>query len=94
MICVCLVGLQNIITYHKGYLRSDFGFLMGIIKTYMLYSIRGIDFMPPQKLLPSVLSIPEATVTRETKGGKVCTNFMFHDTLFCKTTPVYSVNYI
>lgn len=37
----------------------------------MLYSIKGIDFTPPQKILPSVLSIPETSVTRETKGGKV-----------------------
>lgn len=37
----------------------------------MLYHIRGIDYCAPQKMLPSVLSIPENTVTRETKGGKV-----------------------
>lgn len=37
----------------------------------MLYSLRGTDFRPPQKLLPSVLSIPEISLARETKGGKV-----------------------
>lgn len=37
----------------------------------MLYHIKGISFLVPQKLLPSVLSIPESNPTRETKGGKV-----------------------
>lgn len=65
------MGLQNIITYHKEYLKKEIGFILGIVKIYMLYCIRGIDFCAPQKVLPSVLSIPENTVTRETKGGKV-----------------------
>lgn len=65
------MGLQNVITHHKDYLKKEIGLILGIVKTYMLYCIRGIDLGAPQKLLPSVLSIPENSVTRETKGGKV-----------------------
>lgn len=69
------MGLQNIITNDKEYLKSEIGVILGIVKTYMLYGIRGIDLIPPQKLLPSVLSIPEVAAARETKGGKVRTIF-------------------
>lgn len=63
--------MQNIVTSNKEYMKNEVGFILGIVKTYMLYNIRGIDFTSPQKLAPSVLSIPETTVIRETKGGKV-----------------------
>lgn len=39
----------------------------------MLYGIKGVDYIEPQKVLPSTLSIPEVpnNVLREKKGGKV-----------------------
>lgn len=73
------------ITYHKEYLRNEIGFIMGIVKSYMLYCIKGIDLIPPKKLMPSVLSIPEATVTRETKGGKVSYTSLFYLSEFSLT---------
>lgn len=78
MLQICLYGLQNIIIQNGEYLKKELGFILGIIKTFMVYGIKGVNYMPPQKLAPSTLSIPEATNTvREKKGGKVfdCTKF-------------------
>lgn len=69
----CLLGLQNIIIIHPGYLQEELGLIIGIIKTYMLYNIKGIEYVFPEKMIPSTLSIPEIipTVVKEKTGGKV-----------------------
>ncbi|GJQ86916.1 hypothetical protein Trydic_g11786 [Trypoxylus dichotomus] len=73
MVISCLQGLYNIVSQDVLFLDSNLGLLLGIIRSYMLCGVRGIDFIRPQKLLPSQLSIPESTVNtlREKKGGKV-----------------------
>ncbi|KAI4455968.1 malaria antigen-related [Holotrichia oblita] len=73
MVLSCLLGVRNIVIRDASFLESNLGILLGIIRSYMLYGVRGIDFISPQKLLPSQLSIPESTVNtlRERKGGKV-----------------------
>ncbi|KAJ8953878.1 hypothetical protein NQ318_019118 [Aromia moschata] len=70
---ICLNGVQNIVTQHPDYLRRELGTILGVVKTFMLYGIKGVDYLPPQKLLPSTLSIPEVpnNATREKKGGKL-----------------------
>ncbi|KAG5900627.1 hypothetical protein JTB14_005905 [Gonioctena quinquepunctata] len=72
MLQICLFGLQNIIVQHPDYLKRELGFLLGFSKTFMLYGIRGVEFLPARKLLPSTLSIPEPmNVVKEKKGGKL-----------------------
>lgn len=68
-----LRGIDNIVSVDVDFLDNNLGILLGIIRSYMLFAVRGIDFIRPQKLLPSQLSIPESTVNtlREKKGGKV-----------------------
>lgn len=70
---VCLSGLQNVIIQDPIYLAQELGSILGVIKTYMLYGIKGVDYIVPQKVLPSTLSVPEVpnNVLREKKGGKV-----------------------
>lgn len=73
MVLSCVLGVHNIVIQDVSFLDSNLGILLGIIRSYMLYGVNGIDFISPQKLLPSQLSIPESTVNtlRERKGGKV-----------------------
>ncbi|CAG9838730.1 unnamed protein product [Diabrotica balteata] len=72
MLQVSLYGLQNIIIQHPEYLKNELGLILGVVKSFMVLGIKGIEYMLPQKLLPSILSIPEATnVPREKKGGKL-----------------------
>ncbi|KRT79059.1 HEAT domain-containing protein [Oryctes borbonicus] len=73
MVISCLQGLNNIVSHDVSFLDSNLGILLGIVRSYMLCGVRGIDFIQPQKLLPSQLSIPESAVNtlREKKGGKV-----------------------
>ncbi|KAI4455964.1 malaria antigen-related [Holotrichia oblita] len=70
---IVFTRVRNIVIRDASFLESNLGILLGIIRSYMLYGVRGIDFISPQKLLPSQLSIPESTVNtlRERKGGKV-----------------------
>nr|CAH7726599.1 unnamed protein product [Callosobruchus chinensis] len=68
----CLIGLQNVILQHPGYLSTELGAILGVIKTFMLLGIKNVNYIIPQKLMPSALSIPEMpSVTREKKGGKL-----------------------
>ncbi|VEN58079.1 unnamed protein product [Callosobruchus maculatus] len=68
----CLVGLQNVVLQHPGYLLTELGTILGVIKTFMLLGIKNVDYIIPQKLMPSALSIPEIpSLTREKKGGKL-----------------------
>ncbi|CAG9863491.1 unnamed protein product [Phyllotreta striolata] len=71
MLEICIRGLQNIVSQNTDYLKKEMGLLLGIVKTYMVYGINDINYMPPQKLSPSTLSIPEITINRERKGGKL-----------------------
>lgn len=68
-----LKGLQAIVEQSEGYANAELGVLLGIAKTYMVFSLRGVDFIIPQRVLPSSLSVPEpiANTPREKKGGKV-----------------------
>ncbi|KAF5270704.1 hypothetical protein FQA39_LY01442 [Lamprigera yunnana] len=68
-----LRGLQNVITIYKECLERDLALLLGIAKSYMLYNIKGVNFEPPQKILPSVLNVLEVSVNiaKEKKGGKI-----------------------
>ncbi|KAF5291427.1 hypothetical protein FQR65_LT01738 [Abscondita terminalis] len=67
-----LRGLQNVIINHVEFLKRELNLLLGIAKSYMTYYIKGTNFQLPQKILPSVLNIPETCVNgRERKGGKV-----------------------
>lgn len=70
---MCLKGLQNICVRNVDVLRANLGALLGIVKTFMLYNVRDVEFMRPQKLMASPLSIPEPStnMSREKKGGKV-----------------------
>ncbi|RZC35907.1 HEAT repeat-containing protein 6 [Asbolus verrucosus] len=70
---VCLRGLQNIIMQKHELLHDNLGIILGVIKTYMLFGISGVEFVIPQKLMPSALSVPEPStnMTREKKGGKM-----------------------
>lgn len=60
-------------------MNSELGLILGIIKTFMLYGIKGVDFILPQKLVPSTLSVPEvpSSSVREKKGGKVIFLLLF-----------------
>lgn len=73
IIIISLHGLQNIIVQKQHILEENLGIILSIIKTYMLYNIKDIEFMKPQKLRSSTLSIPEPSTTniREKRGGKV-----------------------
>nr|XP_023019529.1 HEAT repeat-containing protein 6 [Leptinotarsa decemlineata] len=73
VIQICLFGLQNIMsTKGQDYLKSELGLLLGFVKSFMLYGIEGIDFLPPQKLMPSAFSVPEqAPASNHKKGGKL-----------------------
>lgn len=76
-------GLQNIIILNTEYLLSDIGLLLGVVKTYMVFGIKGIDFITPTKVMPTVLEIPEPTkitIPRENKGGKVSCKLYLHTT--------------
>lgn len=69
----CLTGLQNIAEQSQSYLNAELGVLLGIAKTYMVFALKGVNFIAPQKVLPSILSVPEPSyyAPREKKGGKV-----------------------
>lgn len=68
-----LKGLQNIVEQSENYTHVALGILLGIAKSYMVFGLRGVCFIVPQKVLPSVLSVPEpsGSIPREKKGGKV-----------------------
>lgn len=68
-----LKGLQNVVEQSESYANATLGVLLGIAKSYMVFGLRGVGFIVPQKVLPSVLSVPEpsAYTPREKKGGKV-----------------------
>ncbi|XP_044253365.1 HEAT repeat-containing protein 6 [Tribolium madens] len=69
---VCLRGLQNIIRIKPNLLSDNLGIILGVVKSYMLLGIAGIEFVKPQKLLPSPLSIPESSTNEARgKGGKM-----------------------
>lgn len=69
----CIKGVQNIITQDKNLVEKDLGLLLGIVKSYMVYGIKGIGFSVPQKILPSSLSVPEPVLSTvgERRGGKI-----------------------
>ncbi|CAH2014448.1 unnamed protein product [Acanthoscelides obtectus] len=68
----CCLGLQNVILQYPEYLMKELGTVLGVIKTFMLLGIKNVDYIMPQKLMPSALSIPEMpSLTREKKGGKL-----------------------
>ncbi|KAL3272750.1 hypothetical protein HHI36_014211 [Cryptolaemus montrouzieri] len=73
IIIVCLRGLENIILQYAQYLLNKLGIILGVTKAYMLIGIKNYDFLEPQTLLPSTLSIPESPANgiREKKGGKI-----------------------
>lgn len=73
-----LKGLQNIAEQNEDYLHDELQILLGIVKSYMVYGLNGVAFLVPQKVLPSVLSIPEpcSNLPREKKGGKVRNSFI------------------
>lgn len=70
---VCLRGLQNLLVLDVSLLDDKIGNILGIIKSYMLLGIKDIEFIAPQKLMPSALSIPEPSpnMIREKSGGKI-----------------------
>lgn len=69
----CIRGLQNIIIQSPEYLHKQLGILLGISKTYMVFGIKGIQFIIPQIITPSILNVaePSTNVVKEKKGGKV-----------------------
>ncbi|XP_066141865.1 HEAT repeat-containing protein 6 isoform X1 [Euwallacea fornicatus] len=72
MLETCLIGLQNIIIIHRDYLKSEFSLILGLIKSYIVYNIDGIDFLPPRKLIAQTLNMPETgSIMKERNGGKV-----------------------
>lgn len=55
------------------FLVKNLGLLLGIIKTFMVYDIKGVPYLKPEKVLPSTLSIAEpspAKTVAEKRGGK------------------------
>ncbi|KAK4874117.1 hypothetical protein RN001_013477 [Aquatica leii] len=68
-----LRGLQNVITHHDEFLKREFNLLLGVVKSYMVYNIKGVNFQAPQKVMPSVLNIPGGLVSKskEKRGGKI-----------------------
>lgn len=69
---VCLRGLQNIIRQKPDLLSDNLGIIFSVVKSYMLLGVSGIEFIKPQKLMPSPLSIPESTTSNiREKGGKM-----------------------
>lgn len=69
----CLRGLRNIIVQNPQFLKEEINILLGIIKIYMIFNIKGVNFTIPQKITPSTQIIPEPSMNapREKKGGKV-----------------------
>lgn len=70
---LCVKGLQNIVAQCPRYLKHELGPVLGIVKTYMVYGMKGVEYMPPQKLTPSPLSMPETSniIDKGKKGGKL-----------------------
>lgn len=56
------------------FLPKNLGILLGIVKTFMVYDIKEVPYLKPEKVLPSTLSIAEpvylAKTTAEKRGGK------------------------
>lgn len=67
---VSLKGLQQIVEQYDNY---DLGMFLGIAKSYMVFGLRGMGFCMPQKIVPTVLNLPENKINspREKKGGRV-----------------------
>ncbi|XP_017785560.1 PREDICTED: HEAT repeat-containing protein 6 [Nicrophorus vespilloides] len=66
----CLRGLQNIVVQNEEFTAADLGLLLGVAKSFMLYQLKGIPFLPPQKLMPSAMSVPEQAETTTGRGGE------------------------
>ncbi|KAF2895184.1 hypothetical protein ILUMI_10984 [Ignelater luminosus] len=73
LLASCIRGLQNIIIQNPEYLHKQLGILLGTSKTYMVFGIKGINFISPQKITPSILNVaePSTNVVKEKKGGKI-----------------------
>ncbi|XP_057658257.1 HEAT repeat-containing protein 6 isoform X1 [Diorhabda carinulata] len=73
IVLVCLNGLQNIVAQCPRYLKQELGPVLGIVKTFMVFGMKGIDYIPPKKLTPSPLGIPETSniIDKGKKGGKL-----------------------
>lgn len=66
----CLMGLNNLVEVQATFLQQELGFILGIIRSYMVLGIKGIEFSPPEKLTPTVLSVPQKTQkSAEIAGG-------------------------
>ncbi|XP_031353548.1 HEAT repeat-containing protein 6-like isoform X2 [Photinus pyralis] len=68
-----LRGLQNVITLDPDFLKKELGLLLGVTKSFMLYSIKGVSFEKPQRVGASVLNVPGTPLVlpKEKKGGKI-----------------------
>lgn len=86
MLISCLNGLRNVVLEDQEYLKQEIGFLLGIAKSYMTYGIKGIDFITPQRLMPTILGIPEPSTnpSKEKRGGKVTKFQRFFLNAYCK----------
>ncbi|KAL1517072.1 hypothetical protein ABEB36_000884 [Hypothenemus hampei] len=66
----CFLGLQKVILLHNDYLTKELRFILGIIKIYMVYGIKNIQFIEPERLVPTVLNIPEVVQDRSKGTNK------------------------
>nr|XP_022905160.1 HEAT repeat-containing protein 6 isoform X1 [Onthophagus taurus]XP_022905161.1 HEAT repeat-containing protein 6 isoform X1 [Onthophagus taurus]XP_022905163.1 HEAT repeat-containing protein 6 isoform X1 [Onthophagus taurus]XP_022905164.1 HEAT repeat-containing protein 6 isoform X1 [Onthophagus taurus] len=80
----CLGGLQNIINHDVNYLKSEIGSILGIVRSYMLYGVKDVQFIAPQKLLPSVSSIPDPAGLIERRGGHLAKQRKHKNTVWKK----------
>lgn len=88
---VSLKGLQNIVEQGGEYVNRELGVLLGVVKCYMVFGLKGVGFVAPQKVAALMLSVPEeagVSVPHERKGGKVisvggCACMFGVDCLFC-----------
>lgn len=69
----CLRGLQSIIMQNTDVAHNELGVFLGISRCYMTYFLYDSNWVKPQKIMPSNLSVADlkTNITRERKGGKV-----------------------
>ncbi|ENN76052.1 hypothetical protein YQE_07425, partial [Dendroctonus ponderosae] len=66
----CLQGLNNLVHIQAASLQQELGLILGIVRSYMVCGIKGIEFSQPVKLTPTVLNLPQKNQkSAETTGG-------------------------
>ncbi|ERL90729.1 hypothetical protein D910_08076 [Dendroctonus ponderosae] len=63
-------GLNNLVHIQAASLQQELGLILGIVRSYMVCGIKGIEFSQPVKLTPTVLNLPQKNQkSAETTGG-------------------------